>query len=250
MQKFFKGIWQKLIVEGQLRNYIASAVNEIVLIVLGVLIAVQMDNWNEIVTDRAQREQYLQEIKENMQTDVSHLNDIVKWNADIIENVDSVFHILQHTTIADKMFLKIIDYEPAIVSQYDFHPEKAGFRSLISSVDPDLLQDHELIQQIENHYDYIEQKSNLTSQILLDIEINRLEPTFMDLYTRKEFLEALGYDLPTPQLSEADLSQNTTLIGALLQKKVQTMRSTAEAEDFIEKSNLLMEAIDNYIQEL
>jgi hypothetical protein len=47
MIKFFRNIRQKLVAEGKTTNYIKYAIGEIVLVVIGILIALQVNNWNE-----------------------------------------------------------------------------------------------------------------------------------------------------------------------------------------------------------
>jgi len=47
MIKFFRKIRHKLLNEGRLRKYLIYAIGEIVLVVIGILIALQINNWNE-----------------------------------------------------------------------------------------------------------------------------------------------------------------------------------------------------------
>lgn len=47
MIKFFRNIRKKLIKEGKAANYLKYAIGEIVLVVIGILIALQINNWNE-----------------------------------------------------------------------------------------------------------------------------------------------------------------------------------------------------------
>lgn len=47
MLKFFRRIRQKLVIEGNLRRYLIYAIGEILLVVIGILIALQVNNWNE-----------------------------------------------------------------------------------------------------------------------------------------------------------------------------------------------------------
>ena len=47
MIKFFRKIRQKLLSENRLSKYLLYAIGEIVLVVIGILIAVQLNNWNE-----------------------------------------------------------------------------------------------------------------------------------------------------------------------------------------------------------
>jgi len=46
MIKFFRKIRQQLLKEGKTTNYLKYAVGEIVLVVIGILIALQINNWN------------------------------------------------------------------------------------------------------------------------------------------------------------------------------------------------------------
>ncbi len=47
MIKFFHKIRQNLLNEGKTTNYFKYALGEIVLVVIGILIALQINNWNE-----------------------------------------------------------------------------------------------------------------------------------------------------------------------------------------------------------
>ena len=47
MLKFFRRIRRKLLEEASLKKYILYAVGEIFLVVIGILIALQINNWNE-----------------------------------------------------------------------------------------------------------------------------------------------------------------------------------------------------------
>jgi hypothetical protein len=47
MIKFFRHIRQSLILENKTGKYLKYAIGEIVLVVIGILIALQINNWNE-----------------------------------------------------------------------------------------------------------------------------------------------------------------------------------------------------------
>jgi hypothetical protein len=54
MIKFFKKIRQNLLLEGKTRKYLKYAVGEIALVVIGILTAVSINNWNEKRTEEIQ----------------------------------------------------------------------------------------------------------------------------------------------------------------------------------------------------
>jgi hypothetical protein len=47
MLKFFRKIRQNLLEESKFRKYLVYALGEIVLVVVGILIPLQINNWNE-----------------------------------------------------------------------------------------------------------------------------------------------------------------------------------------------------------
>lgn len=47
MIKFFRKIRQQLLTENKLSKYLMYALGEVVLVVIGILIALQINNWNE-----------------------------------------------------------------------------------------------------------------------------------------------------------------------------------------------------------
>ena len=69
MFKFFRNIRRGLLKENKMGKYLGYAVGEVVLVVIGILIALQLNNWNESrkskLKARVYREQFLSDIKEN-----------------------------------------------------------------------------------------------------------------------------------------------------------------------------------------
>ncbi|TVZ60306.1 hypothetical protein NA63_2858 [Flavobacteriaceae bacterium MAR_2010_105] len=68
MIKFFRTIRQNLLIEGKTTKYVKYAIGEIVLVVVGILIALQINNWNET------RKTFLEEnrILSSLKADLSH----------------------------------------------------------------------------------------------------------------------------------------------------------------------------------
>lgn len=62
MIKFFRHIRQKLLAENKFSKYLLYAIGEIVLVVIGILIALQINNWNEYKNERKQEQKVLTEL--------------------------------------------------------------------------------------------------------------------------------------------------------------------------------------------
>jgi len=81
MIKFFRNIRQNLINEGKTAKYLKYAIGEIILVMIGILLALQVNNWNDerkakIETETI-RQSNLQEIYHDLQKDVVTLDTII-----------------------------------------------------------------------------------------------------------------------------------------------------------------------------
>ena len=63
MIKFFRKIRQRLLTENKFSKYLIYAIGEIVLVVIGILIALQVNNWNEIRKFNKEGVKIMQELK-------------------------------------------------------------------------------------------------------------------------------------------------------------------------------------------
>ena len=69
MIKFFRKIRQNLINEGKTTRYFKYAIGEIVLVVIGILIALQINNWNEARKATTQEITLLKNIQQDIELD-------------------------------------------------------------------------------------------------------------------------------------------------------------------------------------
>ncbi|MDB9961778.1 DUF6090 family protein, partial [Oceanihabitans sp.] len=69
MIKFFRHIRKSLLMENKTGKYFKYAIGEIVLVVIGILIALQINNWNENRINNNRLKSYLTEIIKDLKTD-------------------------------------------------------------------------------------------------------------------------------------------------------------------------------------
>ena len=62
MIKFFRHIRKSLLMENKTGKYFKYAIGEIVLVVIGILIALQINNWNEFNQERKLEQKVLTEL--------------------------------------------------------------------------------------------------------------------------------------------------------------------------------------------
>ena len=69
MIKFFRKIRQRLLTENKVSKYLLYAIGEIVLVVIGILIALQVNNWNQIRHHKETQAIYLTQLLEETKAD-------------------------------------------------------------------------------------------------------------------------------------------------------------------------------------
>ena len=75
MLRLFRTIRKKLIEQDNIRKYLLYAVGEIFLVVVGILIALQVNNWNEDRKNRNAVDQYIASILQDIDSDIEALTD-------------------------------------------------------------------------------------------------------------------------------------------------------------------------------
>ncbi len=93
MIKFFRNIRKTLIEENKTSKYLKYAIGEIVLVVIGILIALQVNNWNIDRNDRKEEVKYLENIKQDLEKDTTRLAFLINFRK---ERLRGDRKIIQH----------------------------------------------------------------------------------------------------------------------------------------------------------
>lgn len=99
MIKFFRKVRQKMLAENKLSKYILYAIGEIVLVVFGILIALQINNWNEAKQDRAYEVKMLSEIEKGLLVDQTNLKEHLEAYETLENTVDDFTNLTQNNVV-------------------------------------------------------------------------------------------------------------------------------------------------------
>jgi hypothetical protein len=78
MIKFFRKIRHKLLSENKFSKYLIYAIGEIILVVIGILIALQINDWNQNQKNKIRENQLLSEMYNELKTD----HEVMLWKID------------------------------------------------------------------------------------------------------------------------------------------------------------------------
>lgn len=89
MIKFFRKIRQRLLSENKFSKYLLYAIGEIILVVIGILIALQINNSNELNKQRAKEVQFLKNLKSDLIFEESTLERYTGIRESIVNSAQS-----------------------------------------------------------------------------------------------------------------------------------------------------------------
>jgi hypothetical protein len=151
MIKFFRKIRRNLLSEGKTGKYLKYAIGEIILVVIGILIALQINNWNNSIQQGKLERKYLTELKTNLTFDLK----------DIQFNIDFNESKLTSNEITLRYLNKEINYADSL--QFHFGnlifttrtlPNNSTYENL-KSRGLEIISNDSLRQQITKLYSYV-----------------------------------------------------------------------------------------------
>lgn len=144
MLQFFRRIRRKLIDEGNLKKYLIYAIGEILLIVLGIMIAIQLGNLNQNKNDASREQRILADLKGEIKSNLHSVDRIIFEK----QNIISICSLFLETTGKEATWNDSRSFDSllikTIVSGWKFNPENGVLSELINSGKLDLIKNNKL----------------------------------------------------------------------------------------------------------
>ncbi|MEN2281318.1 DUF6090 family protein [Algoriphagus sp. SE2] len=130
MIKFFRKIRQQMLTENKVSKYLVYAIGEIVLVVIGILIALQINNWNESRKSRVVEIELLKTIKTDLDRTLIDLKDDYEYHLESQKYGNRFKRFL----LGEKMLEDSIFLHFSYLSQdRHFFPNSVGYESFKTS---------------------------------------------------------------------------------------------------------------------
>jgi hypothetical protein len=157
MISFLRKIRQNLFTPGNTVKYIKYAIGEIVLVVIGILIALQINNWNEQQNERKIERQYMQNMLEDLRDDLIIYENFQKRNDEIYTLVDSIVTGLKASD--RKEHVSELSYWTRMVTikWMIIHPVERTYEQMKSSGHLRLVKDKSVANGISNYYNSLKE---------------------------------------------------------------------------------------------
>ena len=155
MLTFLRKIRRSLIDSGSVHKYLVYAIGEIALVVIGILIALQINNWTEKRQNTEHEITILRNIKKDINLDTIDLAFNYKYHKRFYEAELAFMNLL----MSEKGYLSIndsIDYSDVLGARLWTALHKSTFNNLQSN-EVDLLKNNVIRKEISRFYDFYQQ---------------------------------------------------------------------------------------------
>ncbi|KPM32931.1 Hypothetical protein I595_1358 [Croceitalea dokdonensis DOKDO 023] len=189
MIKFFRKIRQKLLSENKFKKYLIYAIGEIILVVIGILIALSINNWNQ------KRIQKLEEqtIVKNIHIEYLQNKTRVKIKIKEAELCEAALRQLMKMIGKDEDYIKKQNVDSLLFYALDppiFRPSENTISGLIQSGRLELLQNQELVDLIYDWGRTMKALTDRTTRFTAKLD-NEIWPYLSKRYSFKD-MDAYG----------------------------------------------------------
>ena len=196
MIKFFRNIRQTLIMENKTSKYFKYAIGEIVLVVIGILIALQINNWNEQRKERIQEKNFLSRLEKEISIDIENISNSILANKNRMQRAEFLMATVSHPEMAEDSatyFITSIEY-----AGYTNNPIVSDntFEEIKSSGKLSLIRNENLRSAIQEYYSWTSERGQYKF-ILQDNQLKYLNERRGILLPRQQI--NMGSFTPTEQ---------------------------------------------------
>lgn len=240
MIKFFRRVRLRLLENGRLRNYFLYAAGEIILVVVGILIALQINNWNEDRKGIQKEGLILREMLNSLHEDSISLSMYIER---LQASSKASKNLLAFPELTDSLS---IDFMNAIAT-VGVTPKTAGFEQLKSS-GLDIVRNDSLRQAIVNYYDVHVKRVQMRIQSNLGEFNSRVMLPFFYEHFKMEASDTSFYDLKYIPKSYPDLIKNPDYYTTIVFKYIYNEQEKTELVKLHSDNINLMVAIRDELE--
>jgi hypothetical protein len=143
MIKFFRKIRQNLLMENKSGKYFKYAIGEIILVVIGILIALSINNWNEKRLNSKKEAVILENVHKEFMANKKQLDTVVFYHKRTIKNCEKLISRFP-INIQNEDLDSLAIFLGGTFTGYTFNPLQASVTSLTNTSTFDLIKNREL----------------------------------------------------------------------------------------------------------
>ena len=242
MPKFFGKIRQKLLSEGKMSKYLTYAIGEIILVVIGILIALTINTWNDDLKNDAKEKEYLIGLQEDIEKQIVLFDDRTGFYDQLIKTGES---LLSDYVTKDKLLnIDSVNYKLSFLMYTKSYPEVSRtFNELNTTGHLNLIKGKNLKSDIINYYQNSEFTARSINGNVENVNYDQIFPTLKSAVIIN--LENFGFSSEIVQ----DEALNKKL-GSILEKRMNDPNQEFEVVNGITLRILLLKSNQIRIQKI
>ena len=184
MIKFFRKIRQKLLAENKFSQYLIYAIGEIILVVIGILIALSINNKNNEITQINSEKGIYKNIKQQLLSDAQNIKGQIQYNLKHTKQFKHAMNIIELNDRSQKDSLGQLTVN--LVNYSDFDRQGNIYETIVNSGDIKLLRNKEIIEKLrllEETYIYLNRLENIHLDAIMLIVPDILESIRLSSFT-------------------------------------------------------------------
>ncbi len=166
--KLFRSVRQNMIKDGNLKRYFFYAVGEILLVMIGISLAFQVNNWNTKRIEKREEISSYKNIKRQINDDKNAVSGIIDYNNLYYKQYKYANQVIEQNDQSKidtlgKIALKLYKYS-------DYNRSSNIYQNLINSGELKLLKNRDIIEQIqrlEETYIYMNRMEKIHFQVIM-----------------------------------------------------------------------------------
>ncbi len=173
MLKFFRIVRQNLTAKGKLKNYILYAVGEIFLVVVGILLAISLNNLNQAKIAENDLQKKVQKIREEVYQDSLLFEHIIEYNNQKIETIERMASLIEENISYDD-YLQLIEFLNRESGRTrTFSPKSQTYTGLTTSGEFSKIKNDSLKNKVAFLYSYYEHMSKINYSTIENLQSYR-----------------------------------------------------------------------------
>jgi Family of unknown function (DUF6090) len=256
MIKFFRKTRQQMINENKTSKYLKYAIGEIVLVVIGILIALSINNWNETRKATNEETKILIALQADFKTSKTRIEKTIVRQQRVLDYSKILINI--HERKDDKEFEYFDTHLDSLnnliaygTTWYRTEPVTGAYNALISAGKVDLIKNEKLRHLLAQFFADLESgfEDQETAMDLLSAINKQLGEVFLKISSNKvrdrfQF-EKRKYD--TLQISKK-IFKNNSFFGNLFKKHMVEYNRLRRQQRMLEQTNAILEIIDQKLE--
>ena len=156
MIKLFRKIRQNLLTENKFSKYLLYAIGEILLVVIGILIALQINNWNELRKDELIELDVLKEISSALKVDIVDAEFNLVWHTEKLTSQNIIIDWME----SDQSFTDSLSIHFETLPYGTYFSYYEGPYKTLNQLGMRIIKNDSLRHQVSKLYDRVYQNYN------------------------------------------------------------------------------------------